>query len=325
MFRTMGFALAAIIALAAQTSATAADRIRVAVQRTGTLAWELDVIRTHGLDRKRDLAIEAVELASTEAGKVALKGGSADLMLSDWLWVARERSLGDHLVFYPSSSTLGAVMVPAGSPIREIIDLKGRKLAVAGGALDKSWLLLQALARRSGLDLKKQATVVYGAPPLLSQKALQGETDATLTFWNFCADLESKGHKRAIAMDHVIRGLGAKGPVALVGYTFDGTWAVRNGSTVERFLAAARQAKDILASSQAEWQRLAPRMRVTDANTLAIYRQRYGEGIVRRSLAEEEADAQALYRVLAEIGGAELVGPARELAAGTFYRPPAGE
>ncbi len=246
-------------------------------------------------------------------------------MLSDWLWVARERSLGDDLVFYPSSSTLGAVMVPAQSPIREIIDLKGRKLAVAGGPLDKSWLLLQALARRSGLDLRKQATVVYGAPPLLSEKALQGETDATLTFWNFCADLESKGHKRAIAMDHVVKSLGAKGPVALVGYTFDGTWAARNGSTVERFLAAARQAKDILASSQAEWQRLAPRMRVTDANALAIYRQRYGEGIVRRSLAEEEADARALYRVLAEIGGTELVGPARELAAGTFYRPPAGE
>jgi NitT/TauT family transport system substrate-binding protein len=325
MFRMMGFAFAAMITLAAQTSATAADRIRVAVQRTGTLAWELDVIRTHGLDRKLDLAIEAVELASTEAGKVALKGGSADLMLSDWLWVARERSLGDDLVFYPSSSTLGAVMVPAQSPIREIIDLKGRKLAVAGGPLDKSWLLLQALARRSGLDLKKQATVVYGAPPLLSEKALQGETDATLTFWNFCADLESKGYKRAIAMDHVIRGLGAKGAVALVGYTFDGTWAVRNGSTVERFLAAARQAKNILASSQAEWQRLAPRMRVTDVNALAIYRQRYGEGIVRRPVAEEEADARALYRVLAEIGGAELVGPARELAAGTFYRPPAGE
>jgi NitT/TauT family transport system substrate-binding protein len=325
MLRVLGFALAAMIALAAQTSATVADRIRVAVQRTGTLAWELDVIRTHGLDRKLDLAIETVELASTEAGKIALKGGSADLMLSDWLWVARERSLGDDLVFYPSSSTLGAVMVPARSPIREIIDLRGRKLAVAGGPLDKSWLLLQALARRGGLDLKKQATVVYGAPPLLSEKALQGETDATLTFWNFCADLESKGYTRAIAMDHVVKALGAKGPVALVGYTFDRAWAARNGSTLERFLAAARQAKDILASSQAEWQRLAPRMRVTDLDALAIYRQRYGDGIVRRSLAEEEADARALYLVLAEIGGAELVGPARELAAGTFYRPAARE
>jgi NitT/TauT family transport system substrate-binding protein len=325
MFRMLGFSLAGIITLAAQTSAMAEDRIRLAVQRTGTLAWELDVIRAHGLDRKFDLAIETVELASTEAGKIALKGGSADLMLSDWLWVARERSLGDNLVFYPSSSTLGAVMVPAQSPIRAIIDLRGKKLAVAGGPLDKSWLLLQALARRAGLDLKKQATVVYGAPPLLSEKALQGEIDATLTFWNFCADLESKGHRRAIAMDDVMKGLGTTGPVALVGYTFDGTWAARNGATVERFLAAARAAKDILGSSEAEWQRLAPRIRVTDASALAIYRQRYGEGIVRRPLAEEEADARALYLVLSAIGGAELVGPARELPPGTFYRPAVAE
>src|SRR5215831_14486229 len=172
MFRMMGFAFAAMITLAAQTSATAADRIRVAVQKTGTLAWELDVIRTHGLDRKLDLAIESVELATTEAGKIALKGGSADLMLSDWLWVARERSLGDGLVFYPSSSTLGAVMVPAQSPVGAIADLKGKKLAVAGGPLDKSWLLLQAFARRSGLNLGSEASPVYGAPSLLYQKTL---------------------------------------------------------------------------------------------------------------------------------------------------------
>src|SRR6185295_968335 len=159
--------------------APAAERIRLAVQRTGTLAWELDVIRAHGLDRKADLQIDTVELASTEAGKIALKGGSADLMLSDWLWVARERSLGDAMVFYPSSSTLGAVMESARSPIDAIAGLVGRKLAVAGGPLDKSWLLLQALARRSGIDLRKQATIVYGAPPLLSEKALQGELDAT--------------------------------------------------------------------------------------------------------------------------------------------------
>jgi hypothetical protein len=48
MFPVLGFALAAMITLAAQTSVMAADRIRLAVQRTGTLAWELDVIRTHG-------------------------------------------------------------------------------------------------------------------------------------------------------------------------------------------------------------------------------------------------------------------------------------
>ena len=320
MCSALRFALIALIALAV-TNAEATDRIRLAVQKTGTLAWELDVIRTHGLDRKLDLVIETLELASTETGKVALRAGSADLILSDWLWVARERSLGDSLVFHPASSTLGAVMTPAQSPICDVVDLEGKKLAVAGGPLDKSWLLLRAYALRAGIDLRKHATVVYGAPPLLSQKALQGETDATLTYWNFCADLENRGFTRAITMQRVIHALGAKGPLAMVGYAFDGDWAKRNRSTIERFLKATHRAKEILASSETEWLRLASNLRITAANTLAIYRQRYSEGIIRRSPVEEEADARALYLVLADIGGPELVGPARELPPGTFYLP----
>jgi len=313
----------AVVVFAATTGAVAGGRIRLAVQKTGTLAWELDVIKTHGLDRKLDLEIIPVELASPEAGKVALKGGSADLILSDWLWVARERSLGDALVFYPASSTLGAVMVPKASAIREIADLRRRKLAVAGGPIDKSWLLLQALARRDGIDLKSEATIVYGAPPLLSEKALQGETDATLTYWNFCAELESKGMRRAIPMETVMQGLGAKAAVAVIGYVFDNGFAQRNRAAVDRFLDAVRQAKDVLATSDAEWRRLAPRIRVTDDATLAIYRTRYAEGIPRRPIAAEEEDARALFRVLAGINGGEFTGAAGELPPGTFYRPAA--
>jgi NitT/TauT family transport system substrate-binding protein len=202
-----------------------------------------------------------------------------------------------------------------------VADLKGKKLAIAGGPLDKSWLLLQGLARRSGVDLRRQATIVYGAPPLLSEKQLQGEQEATLTFWNFCADLEGKGQKRAIEVADVMKELGAKAPVAIVGYTFDGTWAAKNKATVDRFLDVVRQAKEILAASDAEWQRLSSRIGVSDPKALAIYRQRYGEGIFRRPIDEEEADARALYGVLADLGGTDLVGSARELDRGTFYRP----
>jgi NitT/TauT family transport system substrate-binding protein len=310
--------LIAAMAFAA-SRALAADRIRVAAQKTGTLAYELEILHAHGFDRQADLAIETTELASTEAGKISLKGGSADLIVSDWLWVTRERALGDDLVFYPYSSALGAVMVPANSPINGIADLKGKKVGVAGGPLDKSWLLLQALARRSGVDLRTQAQIAYGAPPLLTQKALQGETDATLTFWNFCAELEARGMRPALRMDDVIKRLGARGPAAMVGYVFDGGWARRTPSLLDRFFAATRKAKKILADSPTEWQRLAPRIGLSDADALDIYRRRYLEGIPRRPLADEEADAQALYRVLAEIGGADLVGPAQELNPGTFY------
>jgi NitT/TauT family transport system substrate-binding protein len=150
---------------------------------------------------------------------------------------------------------------------------------------------------------------------------VQGETDATLTFWNFCADLESKGLKRTIEIADVMKELGAKAPVAIVGYTFDAGWAAKQKTTVDRFLDATHKAKALLASSNDEWWRLAPRIGVREASALAIYRQRYRDGIFRRPIAEEEADAAGLYRVLAEIGGAELVGSAKELAPGTFYRP----
>jgi NitT/TauT family transport system substrate-binding protein len=322
--QTIGNALRSILIIslcAATTAATAADRIRIAAQKTGTLAWELDVIRAHGLDKAADLDLQVVELASTEAGKIALRSGSADMIVSDWLWVGRERALGDNLVFYPYTSTIGAIMTPDNSPIADIADLKGRKLAIAGGPLDKSWLLLQAVARRGGLDLKSQATIVYGAPPLLSEKALQRESDATLTFWNFCADLEGKGFRRAIDMEAIERRLGAEGPVAMVGYAFDAGWAARNRAAVARYLAIAAKAKEILAGSEDEWTRLAPRIGVTGKAALDIYRKRYGEGIPRRPVRDEENDARALYHVLAELGGPELVGPARELDKGTYYDP----
>lgn len=310
------------------SNAIAADRIRIAAQTTGTLAWELEVLRAHDLDQQANFKIDTTELASTEAGKIALKGGSADVILSDWLWVGRERSLGDDLVFYPYSSALGAVMVPANSPIRELADLKGKKLGVAGGPLDKSWLLLRAFARQSGVELKTQAEIAYGAPPLLTQKALQGETDATLTFWNFCAELEAKGMRPVVRMDDVVKRLGATGPVAMVGYVFDGGWARRNHALLGRFFGAMRQAEKILADSPAQspdWQRLAPRIGVSDISALDIYRRRFIDGFPRRPVADDAADAQALYRVLAEIGGADLVGPDRQLDPGTFYAVEPGE
>jgi NitT/TauT family transport system substrate-binding protein len=48
-------------------------------------------------------------------------------------------------------------------------------------------------------------------------------------------------------------------------------------------------------------------------------KRRYREGIPERSVAENEADAKVLYQFLRELGGEKLVGPATELAPGTFF------
>ena len=55
-------------------------------------------------------------------------------------------------------------------------------------------MLLQAYARKTaGLELKDQADVQFGAPPLLNELVQRDRLDAVLNFWNFNAQLKAKG------------------------------------------------------------------------------------------------------------------------------------
>jgi NitT/TauT family transport system substrate-binding protein len=298
-----------------------AETLRIGLQTTGTFAWQLDVIRRHGLAGNAGLDLKISQFASPDAGKLALNSGSVDLAVVDWIWVARARALGAKLLFYPYSSAVGAIMVKDGSPLRGIEDLKGHSLAIAGGPLDKSWLIVQAAATRRGMDLKRDATLVYGAPPLISQKQQQGEVDASLNFWNFCAGLETEGYRRIFEVRDAEAALGLTEPVALIGYAFSEQFVAEHASAIDRFIAAAQKADDIMLRSDQEWDALRPLMNADDDKTFAAFRQRTREGIPRRSIDAEEADARALFKALANTGGAELVGPSQELDPGLYYRP----
>jgi NitT/TauT family transport system substrate-binding protein len=304
--------------------APAAESLRISAQSTGTFAWQLDVIRRHGLAEDAGLDLKVSESASPDAGKLALNSGTVDLAVVDWLWVARARALGAKWLFYPYSSAAGAIMVKADSPVREIKDLKDRVLGIAGGPLDKSWLIVQAAAIRQGIDLKRTAKLEYGAPPLISQKLQQGETEASLNFWNFCASLETRGYRRILDVRDAEAALGLDQPVALIGYVFSEQFAANHKSTIDRFIAAAQKANDIMLRSDAEWEALRPLMNAEDDRTFKAYRDRTREGIPQRPVAAEEEDARTLFRALASIGGAPLVGPSQELDQGLYYRPALG-
>jgi NitT/TauT family transport system substrate-binding protein len=300
----------------------ASDTLRIGVQKTGTFAWQLDVIRRHDLASIAGLDLQITEYASPDAGKLALNSGSVDLAVVDWLWVARARALGAKLLFYPYSSAVGSVMVKADSPLRSLGDLKGRVVAVAGGPLDKGWLIVQAAAIRQGIDLKREATLQYGAPPLIFQKLQQGEAEASLNYWNFCARLEAQGYRRLLDVREAEVALGLEEPVALIGYAFSEDFVTGHKGTIDRFIAIVQNANDIMRRSDEEWDALRPLMNAEDQSTFQAYRDQTREGMPRRTVKAEQADARALFRTLADIGGPELVGPLQELDPGLYYQNP---
>jgi NitT/TauT family transport system substrate-binding protein len=298
----------------------AAGKARIGALKFGTVSWELDALKHHRFDAANGFDLEVVHFAGEDATNVAMLAGEIDIIVSDWLWVSRQRTEGSDVTLIPYSTAVGAIMVKQESPLKSVADLKARKVGVTGGPLDKSWLLIQALTKRDhGFDLVAENEIVFGAPPLISEKAMQGELDAVLNFWHFCARLEANGFRRLIGANDAARTLGAAGDVSALGYVFHDKWAAENHETAMGFVKASAAAKDVLAKSDEEWQRLAPLIKA-EGKELEVLRDRYREGIPRRPIAEEQADAAKLYSILAEIGGEKLVGSATEMAPGTFWR-----
>ncbi|MGY0776661.1 ABC transporter substrate-binding protein [Azospirillum argentinense] len=314
------FLLLTLVSVA--TLAHAADRptVTIGVLKFGTVSWELDVIRHHRLDEAAGFELKLMELASGQAAQIALQGGAVDMIASDWLWVARQRAAGADLTFIPHSAAVGALMVPAASPIASVADLKGRRIGVAGTPIDKSWLLLKALARdRYALDLDAAATPVFAAPPLLNQKATTGELDAVLNFWPYAARLQAAGMRTVIGVDGMMRDLGLSVQVPAVGFVFHEGWAKANPAALDALIAASRKAKTIMAQSDAEWDRLRPLMKAEDEATWAALRDQFRAGIPNRWTEEEREAAAKLYGLMAKLGGRELVGNAMALPDGTFW------
>ncbi|MDH3231484.1 MAG: ABC transporter substrate-binding protein [Alphaproteobacteria bacterium] len=322
MIRMVGglFVGAAILSVAAAFAAEP-PTLKVGVLKFGTVNWELDVIRHHGLDKANGMNLEVDGFASNQATKIALQAGEVDMIVSDWLWVTRQRAEGVDWTFIPYSRAVGALVVPQDSPVRSLTDLKDRKIGIAGGPLDKSWLLLRALAlKEHGFDLARETEQVFGAPPLLNRQIEEGNIDAVINFWHFIARLEAMGYRRVVGVGDALNRLGVTSDVPMLGYVFSEEWANANKDTVLGFAAASRAAKEILQSSNDEWERLRPKTNAANDQTLAALRDGFRVGIPARWGEVERADSQEVFGILAELGGRKLIGESDELQPGTFWR-----
>lgn len=303
---TAALALAPLCPIAARAEAAT---LKVASVKFGSLAWLLDTIKAEGLDKKHALKLNVVEIANNQSSPIALYGGSADVVVSDWPWALRQRAMGEALKFSPFSGALGAVMVPNASEIKDLAGLKGKSLGVAGSAVDKSWILLRAYTKKTlGVDLAEYAVPQYGAAPLLAEQMKDGRIDAVLNFWTFSARLAGNGFRRVISMSDVMKELGIDPQPSLVGFVWKESTEATNGAAIKALLAAVAEGNSILAKSDAAWERLRPQLKAANDEEFSALVAGYRAGIPGAWSDAELKSAEKLMALLVEGGDTELVG-----------------
>ena len=293
--------------------------IRIAVQASGTLQWELSALQDDPQVKSADFQLEIQPVANAEAGKIALQSGAVDMIVSDWIWVSSLRATGADFTFYPYSNTSGALVVPEKSPIHSIKDLKGKRLGIAGGELDKNWLLLQALAQKEQLDLNTSVEKTFGAPPLINEQIKQNRVDAVLNYWHFAARLEAQGYRQVIDGRGILKGLGIAENVPSIGYVFKQSWAESHKQAIDNFFKASKKAKNQLCSSDAVWQKVIPLTQTNDLATQTKLRQGYCEGSVEQWGEKEQQAAARIYTLLRTLSNNQLTGQSESLQPGTFW------
>jgi NitT/TauT family transport system substrate-binding protein len=283
--------------------------LRVASLKFGSLGWVLETIRTEGLAEKVGLKLDITEMATNHAGPVALLSGDADVIVSDWPWALRQRGMGENLKFAPYSSALGAVMVPKDSKIATLADLEGKRLGVAGSAIDKSWILLRAYSRKTlGKDIANFSEPLYGAAPLLAEEARNGRIDAVLNFWTYAARLSGGGFRELIGMDEVLKELGIDPVPALVGFIWREKTEQEKGPAIAAFLDVVTKANAILAQSDSAWERIRNLVKPKDEAEFAAIKAFYRAGIPRPWTAADTRAAEQLTQILRDAGAGEFMG-----------------
>ena len=310
-------------ALLLTTGASAQDLVlSLGIQESGTAQWEVETIKALGLDKKHWLDLQLRPVADSKAGQIALQSGAVDVILSDFVWVSIQRNQGNMVTLVSHSLAVGGVMVDPASGIDSVDDLKGKTIAIGGGPVDKSWIVLQAYyASKTGGRLVDEVKAEYGAPPLVNELLAKGEADASLNFWQWNARAKAAGKVELLSVKQMLADMGVADQAPLLGWAFMDTTAEAKTDALKAFLDASFEAKQVLLTDDAHWETLKGVMNAADDESLfKQLRDDYRAGIVTAYDPGNIGAAQASFELMAKYGGAELVGDVPTLAEGTFWK-----
>lgn len=291
-----------LYSLFACSAAWAMPVVKVGVLQGGTVHWELATMQREGLDKAHGFELKVQPYASLSATRLALTSRGVDAIVSDWLWAGQRQAQGEHLVFIPYSRSIGRVMVAKNKSLSWPQGLRGKRIGVAGGPYSKGWVLMQAAARKAGLDLKREAQVTFAAPPLLNAELSKGRLDIVVTFWHYGARLQAQGYQQLISLQTLTQQQGLDTQMPMLGYLFPRQWVTEQPEAAEGFAKAVAETKRLLAQDDGRlWSAIRPMMKAKTDAEFQVLRDGYISGIPAALGQSQVSSAQRFYQLIDQL------------------------
>lgn len=286
---------------AQEETRTQLPTLKVSVIAWGTVNWELQHIKLAQLDHKNGYNLVIDRVASLSAARIAITAGNTDFIVSDWLWASERNVKGANLRFIPFSKQVGSIIAAQGKHISSYSSLKGKRVGIAGGPMNKGWVLMRAAAKKQGVDLQQEAKIQFGAAPLLSQAMKNGQLDMLATFWHYGARLEAEGYQKLYSLKTIMRDLGLKSNVPMLGYLYEAKLEDQHPDLVSAFYESIKAAKAQLAVDNVAWQTLRPVMRSENDKIFQALMAGYRSGIPDELNQQQITDAVNFYKIIDDL------------------------
>ncbi len=283
--------------------------LRLTNNEAGTNAFAVYTMRKFNLDKKHGFQLAAMPVGTSQSAMTMLQAGGADMVVSDLMVLASLRNGGVHLIAVVPMFRWGDhIIVPTDSPIHTLGDLRG-KIFGTDSRNDTTWFVIKAAAlKQYHLDLDTDATIQAGGISLLRGLAEQGRLDATFMYNNITPAMTVTGKFRVLyQMRDLISMIGLDGDVPFLFHSVSEAYATAHPANVRAYLAAYRDAIEILNKDDDLWMEQGRRMKMSD-DAIPPLRDEMRQDLMSRFEPTTEAAVRNIFDVLLATAGEKALG-----------------
>lgn len=219
-------------------------------------AMIINILKEKGFDRKHGIDVEVKVYGAVSAYYGSAASGETDGVPGGPLVFQRMRLEGVRLKIVSTLVDMTSMSVITKDPsIRSVTDLKGK--TIAADMASSEYSVLSLYAKRKGVVLGKDATVVQAGPPLVRTQLVADRVDAGMT-WEPTATLTMRDNPAYRIVFNGKQGwrelTGKDGWLLALGVREE--WIARNAAALPRVIAVFDEAARFMRSSPDESDRI---------------------------------------------------------------------